>query len=940
MKSFWLAEIQSLEQLKRKFIEEFNWDSPSLPSYTITNTTEFFNTYVDSIKPVCEKLRIYKILFLELKNIQNPEKQLRSIERKIILNSSLKNEIQNTIFVFSYNNFEYLDFVKAEKIGSTIRIKRFAISPNNRDKLRTPTEQIEKLNLKELKIDFSTINDVIENVYSVESVTKKFYDEYIEVFKKIKKLLIKQKVENIEPNLKESKLNDFIHLVLNRIMFLYFIQKRGCFNNDKNFIENFYLKYKETNFGKNKFHNDWLNVLFFDSLSQPPWLYKVRPYLGSFNDVLKYAPYLNGGLFEKHELDKIGWQIPDSVFDDIFDFFGSYNFTIEESTPLEVDIAIDPEMMGNIYEHMINVEEQEEQKKAGIFYTPKVEIEFMIRRALVEFLYNKTQISRNKLYKFLFKELGEEIENPFDKDEAKKVLDELDKIFILDPACGSGHYLIVAVGILYDLKKVLYEFLNIPLQSKYDEKKKIIENNIYGNDIKPWAVSIAKLRLWLELFVDAEDFLFKDYSRPLLPDLNFKIRCGDSLVQNLGKDLIPLRGLLKIKEIPEDKLKHIINLKNAVYERGDRSLYEKAIKEEKNLLLNTLEYQIKKLKLELQKNVSQQYKLGIKDKNSPALEKLEILKKELELRNEIEYYEQLKEKISKLKLDEIPLIWELSFAEVFINKQGFDIVIANPPYVRQEEIDDLMVPKRYSKQEYKNKLIEQTRLDWLYDYDGKETLHPIPQKFNKQSDLYVYFYLKGLKLLNPYGVLCYISSNSWLDVGFGSTLQNILLHSCPIVAIYDNQAKRTFKHADVNTIIAVIKAPKINRMDKELISNYISFVNFKKPFEEVMYSDVFIELEENNEGFKKLQEGIRKETDLYRIHKINQKELRDINEKEEINKWGGKYLRAPEIYWKILEKGKDKFVKLGDIAEVRFGIKTGANEFFYVEDVTDEIEDE
>ncbi len=119
---------------------------------------------------------------------------------------------------------------------------------------------------------------------------------------------------------------------------------------------------------------------------------KDRQYLGEFNRILKDAPYLNGGLFERNELDKVGWQIPDELFEDIFEFFESYNFTITEYTPLDIEIAIDPEMLGNIYEHMVNIEEfEEEGKKAGVFYTPKTEIEFMIRRSLVEFLFNKTK---------------------------------------------------------------------------------------------------------------------------------------------------------------------------------------------------------------------------------------------------------------------------------------------------------------------------------------------------------------------------------------------------------------------------------------------------------------------------------------------------------------------------------------------------------------------
>ena len=321
--------------------------------------------------------------------------------------------------------------------------------------------------------------------------------------------------------------------------------------------------------------------------------------------------------------------------------------------------------------------------------------------------------------------------------------------------------------------------------------------------------------------------------------------------------------------------------------------------------------------------------------------KLKKLKKELEiLKKELEEIKKFKKEILQPK-KEPPMLWDLAFAEVFQMKNGFDIVIANPPYVRQERIEDLT--NFYSKKEYKEKLIEQTKLDWSYNYEGKPIKSPIPQKFDKKCDLYVYFYLKGLKLLNPDGVLCYISSNSWLDVGYGKILQEILLKRVLIVAIYDNQVKRSFKHADINTIIAILKAPKTKDFDKEIKENEVFFVMFKKPFEEIMFSEIFIDLEKK-EGFKEYPEGKRRETEIFRIHKINQKDLYEFGKDKKTgeyigNKWGGKYLRAPEIYWIILKKGRNKLVRLGDIAEVRFGIKTGANEFFYVEDVTDEIEE-
>jgi type I restriction-modification system DNA methylase subunit len=940
---FYLADIRNEENLKSCFIEKWNWSHPDISSLSFDFPEEIKDN-ISSHLILAEK-EDFKVLFFGIKNLSNPEKELKRVERRIITTPRVRQEVERAIFVFSSNNFDYLDFVKAEKLGSYIKIKRFSITPENRSKLRTPCEQLEKLKLEPNEISYSYIKNKIEEAFSVEAVTEKFYQEYIYLFEKIKGELIKQKVE-IEPKIKGKKLSDFIHQILNRIMFLYFVQKRGCFGNDKNFLANFWDAYK-TNFkGEEKFHTDWLNVLFFEALCQPPWLYKEKAYLKDFNEILKNAPYLNGGLFERNELDEIGWKIPDTLFDDdIFEFFESYNFTIEESTPFEIDIAINPEMLGNIYEQLVNVEEKEEQAKAGIFYTPKVEIDLMIRRALVEFLFNKTKITKEKLYQFVFPEEEIEIKDPFTKEEAEKVLYELDNILILDPACGSGHYLVVAEQILYELKENLWKKLNKPHLSKYEEKKRIIERNIYGNDIKEWAVNVAKLRLWLDLFVDADDDILQNQSEPLLPNLNFKIRCGDSLVQRLERNLLPLRRIKSFVRGRRKDLEELIKKKEHVYKTSDPREYKNTLYLEKKLLLNALEDMkiviIQKIS-EILSQLKKEYPTLFPTKNK--IKQIQLFEKELKKQKELlerilNEIETLAEELKKEK--EPPMLWDLAFAEVFQMKNGFDIVIANPPYVRQERIEDLT--GFHSKNEYKEKLIEQTRLDWSYDYEGKiKSKSPIPEKFDKKCDLYVYFYLKGLKLLNPDGVLCYISSNSWLDVGFGRILQEVLIKRCPILAIYDNQVKRSFKHADINTIIALIKAPKERDFDEEVKNNEVRFVMFKKPFEEVMYSEIFIDLEKDYD-LKAFQEGKRRENEIYRLHIVNQKDLWEFGKDEETgeyigNKWGGKYLRAPEIYWKILEKGKGKLVRLGDIAEVKRGFTTGANEFFYVEDVTDKIE--
>ena len=397
---FYLSKIKSKSQLKELFIEEWNWKFPKIEKVFFSFPKEIKNQIL-SCEVLAEREGI-KILFFEIKNISNPEKELKSIERKIVNAPEVKKIIENFIFIFSFKEGEYLDFLRAEKIGQRIKIERFSISPENRDKLRTASEQLEKLKLDPSKITFSYVKNQIEEAFSVEAVSEKFYQEYIDLFHKIKKVLSKQKV-SVDQKERERKLRDFIHQILDRIMFLYFVQKRGCFGKDKNFLANFWDDYKNRFKGENKFHKGWLNVLFFEALCFPSGLYRERQYLGKFNEVLKYAPYLNGGLFEENDLDRVDWKIPDELFDNIFEFFESYNFTIEESRSFEVDIAVNPEMLGNVYEQLVNTEEKEEQAKAGIFYTPKVEIELMIKRALAEFLFNKTKIDKRKLYRPLAK---------------------------------------------------------------------------------------------------------------------------------------------------------------------------------------------------------------------------------------------------------------------------------------------------------------------------------------------------------------------------------------------------------------------------------------------------------------------------------------------------------------------------------------------------------
>ena len=207
-----------------------------------------------------------------------------------------------------------------------------------------------------------------------------------------------------------------------------------------------------------------------------------------------------------------------------------------------------------------------------------------------------------------------------------------------------------------------------------------------------------------------------------------------------------------------------------------------------------------------------------------------------------------------------------------------------------------------------------------------------------------YFYFHGLSLLNPTGTFCFITSNSWLDVGYGAELQEFLLRNASIHAIYDNEKKRSFEHADVNTIISIFGAPQTSSFESYdkanlVINNVARFVMFKQSFEEAITLKNLLEIDKATQITRKT---------AFRVFPITQKELLEdgweypetYDPKKDAplskgqyagNKWGGKYLRAPDIFFTILEKGKGKLVKLGDIAEVRRGFTTGVNDFFYLE---------
>lgn len=813
-------------------------------------------------------------------------------------------------------------------------------------------------------VRFSSLTDVLA-AFSIEAVSDQFYGEFKDRYDDLWSAVRGTK----EPSLKQ----DFALLFAIRIIFLGFVQKKNWLGNNTMFIQDYWDEYKGLT-QKNSFYRHWLEPLFFEALSAPPGHKRGLehvPFSEQTRRALEYAPYLNGELFKRKQgVDDCGLWIPDESIGRFFDFLFQYNFTVEENELYDEELELNPEFLGIIFERITN-------KDQGAVYTPREEVDLMCRLALVKWLEKTTGIDKRDLYHLFFREGGtgevydeHQKQGDFSPHEIRTLIDRLENVTICDPAAGSGAFEVGMLQVLEQVLENLYCRSNTPDEVKrrapspFERKKAIIARSLYGVEVKSWAVWINHLRLWLTLFVDMPDE-FRESADPLLPNLTFKVRTGDSLVQRIGSKTFPVKGDIRL---PQNIKKRITELKQKKIQFFyNRRTDDRAIEGEKlDLFRAILDHEIAERKQRIHELSQPTYKA--QNLFGTEYEQEGFGSAEEEKERKIEW---LNAEIDELKAqkrgleDNPPFIWSIEFPEVFFDSGGFDIIIGNPPYLRQEEIIDPL--GRLEPKLYKDALMEMLRLDFP-DHFAKDPL--VSKEFRKgrkpsgRSDLYTYFYARSLRLLNRNGVHVFICSNSWLDVAYGAWLQEFFLRQSPLYFVIDNHARRSFARADINTVITVAGAPSV--MDE---SHIVRFVAFKRPFEEVMLSENLLRAEyavaiDNHEDFRILpiavgellrvgskrpenQEATKQSgnsipglspTDMavadspsstYSTRPVNSLSM-SFGEYLG-DKWGGKYLRAPDVFFTILEKGKNVFAPLGEIAEVRFGLKTGANDFFYLE---------
>lgn len=286
---------------------------------------------------------------------------------------------------------------------------------------------------------------------------------------------------------------------------------------DKNYLSHLIERYE----GNGRLLSDVLEVLFFNTLNEKREGDIADSRLGENIKI----PYLNGGLFEKDNIDKLDIDFPYSYFKELMDFFAMYNFTIDENDPDDSEVGIDPEMLGHIFENLL-----EDNKDKGAFYTPKEIVQYMCRQSVIQYL--KTHEPDEQYAESIEQLINNGIVLPVlqTKSVALRFMQLLKDVKVCDPAIGSGAF---PMGILYVLYHAIHHLQShAEPHGNFDStqtKRDIIQNNIFGVDIEQGAVDIARLRFWLALVVDAEE------PQPL-PNLDYKIVCGNSILHRFSLD--------------------------------------------------------------------------------------------------------------------------------------------------------------------------------------------------------------------------------------------------------------------------------------------------------------------------------------------------------------------------------------------------------------------
>jgi len=792
----------------------------------------------------------------------------------------------------------------------------------------------------------------IEEAFSVEKVTKEFYEEYRGLFENLSKDLKKNRSFQIIASKENIDIENFAKKLLGQIVFLYFLQRKGWLGvpldktwgqGDKFFLRTLFEKAKEE---KKNFYDNYLEPLFYDTLNNPR-REEVDPAYSRYFDCK--IPFLNGGLFDPdYDWKNTIVYLENDIFEDIIGTFNLYNFTVKEDEPLEKEVAVDPEMLGKVFENLLP---ENLRKGQGTYYTPREIVHYMCQESLINYLATETKIGTESIRKLItYKDItNRDILEAINSSEARhKMADRtptfwegqeelIDKalanIKVCDPACGSGAFLVGMLNEIVGTRRILGQ------GSEYKLKKETIQNSIYGVDIDPGAVEIAKLRLWLSLVVDYE---LRDIEP--LPNLDYKIMCGNSLLEELiiGDESIKLfdERLLNLSKSSKQKnglfgeeafegrsgaakneyLQNLLKTKQKelleLHSKNQLTLEKrKELEQEIDALNKELNPKSKKIKTidihptlfvekaerffnklkELHKQYFTEYEPTKKKEKRKQIEDIEIEFIKSSIKEKVDGIEDIIRNLNmqdpserkrqavlmKKKLEYLAIpeqihnsrvrpyfLWKLNFFEVFQEKGGFDVVIANPPYVRQEAIKELK--PLLQKVEY--------------------------EVYNSTADLYTYFYEQSYNILKKQGFSTFITSNKWMRAKYGENLRQFFKTRTRLYEIIDFNGYKVFEATvDTNILIFQKEAPK----DKDIFK----VINIKIDFTKDVQFDLYF----NQHTISVVQQDIDHKCFTFSEDSVMKLKTKIESEGIPLKKWD---------------------------VNIYFGIKTGFNEAFVIDTPT------
>ena len=607
-----------------------------------------------------QTIAIYEV---ELSDSVDIERNRRGIRDMLL--SSWRNNGNAGAFMFCYRknesvlrfsyvseSWKFADDGTYQKESTDTRRFTYLLGEGHRS--RTAIQQFEKLRDSSLSLKDLT------KAFSVDAVSDMFFDGYKKQYEDIIQYVTGKRMVKVvnkwEEQIKndpceeimqefaqfqnpEKAVRDYVKKLMGRIVFLQFLQKKGWMGvpvnkewgeGDVEFIQTLF----ENSNDKDHFVDEVLEPLF-DDLNTERANDLVSPKVGRSIRV----PYLNGGLFEREATDETAFPLPAKYMKSMLDFFASYNFTIDENDPDDAEVGVDPEMLGRIFENLL-----EDNKDKGAFYTPKEIVSYMCRESLIAYLQTDIEDEQQK------EAIREFVTNHKVQEHLPVNVDQrLKDVKICDPAIGSGAF---PMGLLKELFLCRTALEGITQSKAAEIKKHIIQQNIYGVDIERGAVDIARLRFWLSLIVDEE-------TPQALPNLDFKIMQGNSLLEQYKG--VDLSTMTERKYDANEGLSFFDNMVD-VYR-----------KELRDMLAKYYDCTDHKEKQTLRKKIIENVKQQIREQSIP------VDFGDIDLSGNNQF-----------------MLWHTWFYDVF-SQGGFDIVIGNPPYVLVQTLNDDELVNIYKK---------------------------------------------------------------------------------------------------------------------------------------------------------------------------------------------------------------------------------------------------